>query len=128
MTEKHPNAPDEAGAANYAVGRKATFREIYPQVVSLEVEIKATPMGFGQAETYQYTLDTVPGQFTPCPNTHCCDGGFDTGSFLTQLVSSGETAGETGSLCVGVVKAGRSVRRGCNYAFSGKAVIAYVEQ
>jgi hypothetical protein len=127
MMEKYSDSQSGVKNASFVIGRKATFRESYPQVASLAVEVKAVPMGFGQSEIYHYTLDTVPGQFTPCPNVHCCDGGFDTASFLMELISSCKTTGETGNLCAGAIKIGRYVRGECNYAFSGKATIGYSE-
>ena len=122
---RYPNAQDGVEKRDFVLGRKTTFREAFPEVTSLEVEIKATPLGFGQTEVFNYSLEAVPGQFTPCPNPNCRGGGFDIGTFLYQLILSGKTSGETGGGCVGAEKLGRHGRRSCIYSFSGKAAIGY---
>lgn len=125
MIKRYPNAQDGAENVNFVLGRKTTFREAFPEVTSLELEIKATPLGFGHIEIYTYSLETAPGQFTPCPNPNCRGGGFDIGTFLYQLILSGKTSGETGGACVGDEKLGRDGRRSCIYSFSGKVSIGY---
>lgn len=122
---RYPNAQDGVEKGNFVFGGKTTFREAYPEVTSLEVEVRAIPMGFGNIESYHYSLDLAPGQFTRCPNPNCANGGFDVGSFLHHLVREGKPAGEGGGPCVGAERLGRHGRRSCFYSFSAKATIGY---
>ncbi len=125
MKSRYPNAQDGVEKGNFVFGGKTTFREAYPPVSLLEVEVRAMPMGFGKIETYHYSLGHPPGQFAPCPNPSCSGGGFDVGSFLYHLIRAGETTGETGGGCVGAEKLGRHGSCTCIYSFSAKATIQY---
>ncbi|MBC7980298.1 MAG: hypothetical protein H7Y36_07020 [Armatimonadetes bacterium] len=122
--KRYPNAQDGIEKGSFVFGNKTTFREAYPQVVSLQVEITALPLGFGKAETDLYTLDRPPGQVSPCPNPQCSEGGFDVGSFLYHLIRESKTEGVSGGGCVGEERLGRG-RRSCFYSFSAKAAIGY---
>jgi hypothetical protein len=109
------------------LGGKTTFREAYPQVCEIRVSVEATPPGFGRAETYDYSLEHPPGQFCPCPNPSCTEGGCDLGSFLYGMISRGECVGEKVGYCVGHERLGRRETRGCHYAFRIKAEIKYAD-
>lgn len=115
-------------SGNKAPVCKVPLREAYPQLVSLEVEIKSVPMGFGQAEIHHHTLEASWGFFTPCPNSQCRDGGFNFEAFVTQLITSGRTSGACGTPCPGSVKVDRSVKRDCHFTFSIMATIEYAEE
>ena len=104
---------------------KTTFAEAYPQVSSLAVEVSAPPLGFGQCQTFHYSLQNPPGSFCPCPNPHCSSGGFDLGWFLHDLISAGKTEGEASGHCIGHERIGKSAARECHYSFTAKATIAY---
>ena len=110
------------------VGGKTTFREEYPQVCQLQVCVEASPPGFGQVVTYEYSLDHAPGQYGPCPNPQCVGGGCDLGSFLWEMISRGVCEGERILYCVGGERAGRRETRQCLYAFRVKVKMAYVSE
>lgn len=105
-----------------------TFRAAYPQVTALEVEVWATPVCFGAGEKYVYSLASVPGQLTPCPNPSCSGGGFNVGSFLAQLIHQRQTEGEKRDRCVGAERLGRHGSRHCHYSFKAKARLEYAAE
>jgi hypothetical protein len=124
MFGENPNSPNRV-RGSFAPDRKTTFADAFPQISSLEVEIKATPMGFGRTEILRYTLETIARGFSPCPNPNCRAGGFDVGVFLHQMIVAGLTSGETGGGCEGAEGLPRHKKRCCIYSFSGRVAISY---
>lgn len=84
-------------------------------------------MGFGKSETYHYSLEYPPGQYSPCPNPNCAGGGFDVGFFLYDLISKKLTRGEAGGACRGRERMNRRDSRSCYYSFQAKAEITYLD-
>lgn len=122
--KQNPNAQQilEKGGSLFGL---TTFKALYPQVTSLSVEVNALPLGFGKTESYSFSLDRPPGQYSSCPNPHCSGGGFDVGSFLAHAIRAGETYSESGGSCVGQERLGRHGRRSCYYAFRATTQIGY---
>ena len=125
MKKKNPNAQDLLEKSNPFLGQKTKFQLAYPQVVFLDLEVKASPKGFGSSGTYQYSLQNPPGNFCPCPNHNCSGGGFDVGFFLHDLISKKQTTGEAKGACVGRERMGRNASRSCYYTFRAKATLKY---
>lgn len=125
--KKHPDAQDLLEKSNPALGQKTTFREAYPQVVQLDLEVTATPMGFGASRSYRYSLQHPPGSYSPGPNPNCSGGGFEVGWLLHDLVSKRQESGEAQGPCVGRERMGRG-SRSCFYLFKAKASLKYAEE
>ena len=125
--KKNPSAQDILVKSQPMLGSFTTFRTAYPFVTRLAVEVEAVPMGFGRAESYSYSLENAPGQFTACPNRQCTGGGFDVGSFLYQLIAKRETKSESGGGCRGHERMNRRDTRSCYVVFRVKAELAYAE-
>lgn len=106
------------------VGYQSTFREAFPMVSGLRLEVTAEPLGFGRVETYQYSLENAPGQYCPCPNPLCSGGGLDLGSELERLIHERKESGEWSRRCRGGEKIGKSFRR-CYYKFTATVSIEY---
>lgn len=123
----NPGAQDLLAKSRPLVGSITTFRAAYPQVSKLSVQIAATPMGFGQATDYTYSLENAPGQYCPCPNRQCVNGGFDVGTFLYGLISKGEATGEATGACRGHERMNRRDTRSCHILFRAKAELAYAD-
>ncbi|WP_367872961.1 hypothetical protein [Luteolibacter sp. Populi] len=127
MKKKNEGAQQALERGNFVLAKLTTFREAYPQVASLELEVTAFPMGFGQSENYYYSLTCPPGQYAPCPNPQCAGGGFNIGSFLSDLIHRNETEGEIQGGCVGRERLNRKHSRHCFYCFKAKAKLTYAE-
>jgi hypothetical protein len=110
------------------LGTQTAFQAAFPQVTALEVEVWATPVGFGAGERYLYSLANAPGQFTPCPNPACSGGGYDVGSFLAQLIRQRQTEGKARGGCVGAERLGRHGSRHCHYSFQTTAQLEYAAE
>ncbi len=109
----------------FLAGRKTTFREAYPQIATLELEITCSPTGFGKIAQYFFSLDNPPKNQCGCHNPHCSDGGFDVGYFIDSLISKKQTQCEVTAQCCGLEKLGRSGSSVCRYRFKAKAKITY---
>ena len=127
MQKKFPGAQEQLAQGGHAFGPLTTFRAAYPHVTGLDVEVLASPVGFGETETYSYSLYNPPGQYSPCPNPNCSGGGFHVGVFLGDLVHRRAATGETRGGCVGREKIGKTTRR-CLYGFVAKATLEYVAE
>lgn len=121
---KKPDAQDLFEKSTPALGQKTTFQKAYPQVVHLDLEVTATPMGFGSVQRYHYSLQHPPGSFCPCPNPNCSGGGFEVGWLLHDLISKKQESGESKGPCVGRERMGRGSRT-CYYMFKAKATLQY---
>lgn len=122
--KKLPGAQDLFEKSTPALGQKTTFEKAYPQVDQLDLEVTATPMGFGSVQKYHYSLQHPPGSYTPCPNPKCSGGGFEVGWLLHDLISKKQEFGEASGPCVGREKMGRGSRT-CFYVFKAKATLKY---
>lgn len=127
MKKKYPGAQEGLEKGNHVFGQVTTFGAAYPQVIALEVEVCASPLGFGQSETYWYSLDSPPGQYAPCPNPQCSGGGFNVGMFLSDLIHRRAAEGETRGGCGGQEKMGRKGGRHCFYGFTARAKLEYAD-
>jgi hypothetical protein len=126
--KKNPSAQDLLVKSQPMLGSLTTFRAAYPFVSKLAVEIEAVPMGFGRTESYSYSLENAPGQFSACPNRQCIGGGYDVGSFLQQLIAKRETKGEGGGGCRGHERMSRRDTRSCYVVFRAKAELCYAAE
>lgn len=125
---KKPGAQQNLEKSTPFFGHKTSFLQAYPQVKQLDLVVEAEPMGFGDSRSYHYSLDNPPGQYCPCPNRHCTDGGFDMGLFINLLIDKKQTHGESqAQACIGHEKIGRNNSRTCLYTFKAKAVLQYEE-
>jgi hypothetical protein len=124
VKKKFPGAQEGLEQGGHPFGI-TTFKAAYPQVIALEVEVLASPVGFGESETFDYCLHSPPGQYTPCPNPNCSGGGFHIGLFLGDLIHRRAAEGETRGGCVGRERMGRGNSRRCLYNFVAKAKIEY---
>ena len=125
--KKNPGAQDLLEKSNPALGQKTTFQKAYPQVVHLDLEVTASPMGFGESRSYHYSLQNPPGSYCPCPNPNCSGGGFEIGWLLHDLISKKLESGESKGPCVGRERMGRGSRT-CFYRFSVKANLKYQKE
>ncbi|MBC8420790.1 MAG: hypothetical protein H8E10_19590 [Desulfobacterales bacterium] len=122
--KKYPSAQDHLQEANLFLG-KTTFLKAYPQVESLDLTVEAHPIGpDGEHRFYRYSLENPPGEFCPCPNPRCSNGGFRIGIFLGQMIFDKQTQGTSEGLCVGREKTGRDYQM-CPYLFKAEATVRY---
>lgn len=121
--KKNPSAQDHLQKANLFLG-KTTFLKAYPHVDFLDLTVEAYPIGGGDQHSYHYSLENPPGEYCPCPNPRCSDGGFRIGIFLGQMIFDKQTHGASEGPCVGREKTGRSYRT-CYYRFKAEATIRY---
>lgn len=125
--KKNINAQGLLSESQSILGPNTTFIDAYGSAVkSLNLTVQATPVGFGKAATYSYSVERPPGEYCPCPNMNCSGGGFQIGYFLYRLISERKTEGEISGSCVGGEKIGRS-SRSCYYRFKAIAEIEYNE-
>ena len=121
---KKKSAQDHLQKANLFFG-KTTFLEAYPQVEHLDLTVDAYPIGpDGEHRFYHYSLEIPPGDFSPCPNPRCSNGGFRVGIFLGQMIYNKQTYNTSEGSCVGREKTGRDYRS-CLYRFKAEAKVRY---
>ena len=126
--KKKPNAQQTQDDSIPYLGHKTTFQKAHPQVTYLAMTIVADPNGFGEHQSYHYSLESPPGNYCPCPNKHCKNGGFGIENFLYDLITTKQTYGESESLpCIGHINAGRHNTRRCHYGFKATVELKYVE-
>lgn len=128
MKRRHPNAQDLLAKSKPFLSQGQEFHLAYPQVEFLDLEVKAEPKGFGDRETYHYSLQNPPGNYCPCPNPNCTGGGFNMGALLNRLISSKETSGEASGPCVGHEGMNRAGSRSCYYMFKVSVKLRYSDQ
>lgn len=124
--KKHSDAQDLLEKSNPALGQLTTFQKAYPQVAHLDLQVKASPVGFGEERVYHYSLQHPPGNYCACPNPHCSGGGFEIGRLLHDLISAKQESGEAKGPCVGRERMGKGSRT-CYYRFKATASLRYVE-
>lgn len=95
----------------------------YPSPQSLlenSTHITARPSGFGEIVHYHYDMENLPSEYCPCPNPNCCEGGYNIGNVLRNMLSQGITEYENGKACLGYEHKGSK----CYYRFRIKVQIA----
>jgi hypothetical protein len=121
IEKRHRSAQDDLNRSQPLLGHKTTFKEAYPEVGELSIEVKSFPMGFGRSETFNFSLNNPPGEFCGCPNHSCEGGGFNLGWHLFDMVTTQTLHLETGGACLGHERMNRRASRPCHYSF--RAVI-----
>ena len=134
MTKKRHMKLSDVEAQTYRpfAPRTSTFREAYPMIESLRVEVRPHGEGFepfGQQPEWLdvYTFDTVPA-LIDCRNPRCYGGGLDLDRLLRwEVVERKLTEFETTKPCRGYEGSPKGRRRDdeCDTYFKIKISVRY---
>lgn len=103
-----------------------TFREAFPSVERLNIEVKEDGYMAAHKGVYKFAIDDTISQIT-CSNKQCRNGVCRVESVLRQMVSKGETEKKTFIPCNGTEGSPklRVKRRECNNGFELNVSITY---
>jgi hypothetical protein len=108
-------------------GTKVPFREAFPEIADIVVEINETGEGLhGGVSKRKLGPDSI-GEFVNCSNPICYGGGFNLVDIIREMVSKKETEREDSRLCRGNEGSpkGRRIYRKCFNMFEIKINIKY---
>jgi hypothetical protein len=108
--------------------KKVSFKEAFPQIKDLNVEV--TEIGSGtnyKGQTQSYSKADFPGEFIDCSNPLCYNGGFSIGGIIREMVENNQTDIETSKSCRGYEGSPKGKRRyrSCTSFFKIKVHIDY---
>jgi len=126
--DRNLKASDLFRESNPLIGPKVSFKEAFPSIQELKIEVTERGKGVKPAgNTYYYDLDNFPGEYIDCSNPMCYGGGFSIGFILHSMVSKGETERETTVSCQGYEGSPKGRRKygPCFNYFQVKITIKY---
>ena len=120
-------ASDVFRDANYVFSKKVAFKEAFPEIKSVIVEIEEG-YGIHKPHKRRYTQDNI-GEYIDCSNSICYNGGFSLGSILCKMVREKQNDLETFEICQGYEGSpkGQKRYRSCINSFDIKIHIEYEE-
>lgn len=81
-------------------GSAKAFDELYPHVRSLNLKLSATPMGFGESETWTFSKASIPARM-PCLNPSCSGEGIDLSWLVASHIHARKSHDKGSQLCKG---------------------------
>ena len=110
--------------------RTATFREAFPEIVSMRLEVDLDLSGTNVDKWnahHVYTLESPPPIALDCPNQLCTRGGLDIEQILRNIVAGRQTEFNCGEGCRGYEGSpkGRVKYRECDNYYRVKGSITY---
>jgi hypothetical protein len=114
--------------ANLVLGTKAPFKEAFPEVEECLVEYVESRRGVQDYEREHRRGLINPGEYVNCGN-QLCNGGFNIGPVVREMVAKKETFQEGSLYCRGREGSpkGRRVYGYCNHHLDYKITIKYRE-
>ena len=131
MTDrKRMKAQDVFKEGNYLFGPKVGFREAFPEIATLRVEVTEEGHGVSSYGGPAIYNESSVGEFINCSNPLCYNGGIRIGFKLGEMVRKRETEGQFSSNCRGYEGSpkGRNKYRDCDNYFKVKILIKYKKQ
>jgi hypothetical protein len=124
--EKRKKAQETFEAANLVFDSRATFEAAFPEVETCLVTVEETGRGIAEWEKGQARGYRNPGEYIDCHNP-LCNGGFQVGSVIRDMVEKRETTREGRVFCFGQETSpkGRRVYGRCKNSFQYKVTITY---
>ena len=130
MAQKHQKASDIFRESNFPFIKKGGFKEAFPQIESLSVEVCENGKGIDDwNKESTYNIENFPGEFIDCNNPRCYGGGFSICAIIRKMAKNKETSFEGTKYCKGNEGSpkGRKIYRKCWNSFNVKVSITYVD-
>jgi hypothetical protein len=110
---------------NPVFGAKVTFKEAFPNIESVTVDVVETDE-YGDERRMTY-FETDLGQFIDCSRDRCYNGGFDIGKEIRRLYSAKLTEGNGEMSCQGRdgTPKGKYKGESCDHRFTFSINIVY---
>ncbi len=127
--EKRKKAQETFEESNFVLGQKTEFEAAYPEVEACLVAVEEFGLGVHAWEKGQPRGYRNPGEYIDCHNP-LCNGGFQIGSIISEMVRKRETSKEGVAYCCGQEGSpkGRRVYGRCKNSFQYKVTITYKTQ
>jgi hypothetical protein len=123
---KRMKASDVFVSSNVFLAGKETFKEAFPQIERLKVEVEESD--FGNSPRLSIYSEANCGEYIDCSIPLCYNGGFRVGQIVRNMVTCGETEYEDDYIsCQGYEGSpkGRRKNRNCLHCFKVKISSKY---
>jgi hypothetical protein len=123
---KRMKASDVFASSNFFLAGKGAFKEAFPQIERLKVEVEESD--FGNNPRLSIYSEVNCGEYIDCSNPLCYNGGFGVGQIIRNMVTCGETEYEDDYIpCQGYEGSpkGRRKNSNCLHRFKVKISIKY---
>jgi len=110
------------------IGKKVTFKEAFPEIQELNIEIIESGKGVGEwNEKGTYTLDFPPAEFIDCSNKLCFKGGLRIADIIHEMAINKTEHCEKCESCFGneTSPKGSKIYKKCLNSFEVKVDIKY---
>jgi len=119
----------QGSGEGYETASTKSFKELFPTVEEILIEVDVREEGVGQSEprSVTYTLKTIPGPMIPCPcaPNACKGGGYRIAGHILAMTTAKDTEGSFRGPCEGSEPMGRHSSRKCFAYFTVKITITY---
>lgn len=122
-------ASDIFNQSDFVFSKKVTFKEAFPEIDDINVEVKESGDGtYGDGKSC-YGKGHI-GEYINCSNRICYNGGFSIREVIRDMVRKEETETKTTKYCQGYEGSpkGRRKYRSCMNNFKIKVSIKYKEK
>jgi hypothetical protein len=127
--ERRKKAQETFEEGHLVFDPRATFEAEFPEVEACLVAVEETGHGIHAWEKGHPRGHRNPGEYIDCHNP-LCNGGFQIGSIIRDMVRNRETTKEGVAHCIGheTSTKGRRVYGRCKNSFQYKVTITYKPQ
>lgn len=127
--EKRRKAQEIFEEGNFVLGQKTDFETAYREVEACLVAVEEFGVGIDAWEKGQLRGHQNPGEYINCHNPQC-NGGFQIGPIIREMVTKQETSKEGVDYCFGQEGSpkGRRVYGRCRNSFKYEITITYKPQ
>jgi len=124
--ERRKKAQENFETANLVFDARTTFEAAFPDADTCLVTVEETGQGVHAWERGHPRAHRNPGEYIDCSNP-LCNGGFQIGSILRDMVQKHETTREGLAFCLGhdTSPKGRRVHGMCRNSFRYEVTVTY---
>jgi hypothetical protein len=125
-------ASDVFAQAEYVFSKKVPFREAFPQIEDMQIEVNEKGAGVDSwlpedDGPRRYTMSNLPGEYINCSNPLCYNGGFSVGDLIREMIREQKSTLKASRVCQGYEGSpkGRRKYRKCVNSFTVTIRVVY---
>jgi len=127
LTQRREKASDVFKQGGYLLDQRATFAEVFPEIQTLQLEVKELGKGCRSGSVRTYTHERFPGEFVNCSNSLCYNGGVSVAAVVHEAYRQRLTGHAVTRWCQGFNGSpkGRKNYGPCTNEFQISLIITY---